>query len=1244
MGWPRCDSLSLAPVPEWLLGERYDRLMRLPVTVSACLASVLAITGIPALAGPGRALAAEPSRPVLVDETQALADAVTSGRAVAVTAATTPTQTLTANPDGSLTLTQAVRPVRKLVDGVWTDLDATLRVAGDGSIVPTTAVGDLRLSAGGDGPLATMSGGGRSLALRAPFRLPAPTLAADTATYAGVLPGVDLKVTADTQGGFSEVFVIADADAAADPRLNQLTFGTTTQGLELRSDATGNITGVDATGQAVVTAAAPQMWDSATAPASPTTLSPATRLRVAADSGQRAVSSKESPGDGAHVARIGVDVSAVGIALTPDRSLFTNAAVRWPVYLDPTFTWMASGSAVSGYAVVSKNRPSTKYWKDSPSSQDDLQSGNDPDSGDVRRTLLNFTIDTAKLTNATINDATLNITEIWSYNCTPSKVDLYAPAKDLTSSNANWNSWSDTDAYGSRVDQLNVAHGWSKDCKAAGVPFDIASTVRADVKAPNKTQTFVIKANSESSNSGWKRWDKTTPKITIHYDHKPNKPTGLKTSPTTSCTGSTIGDTAVKLYATVSDPDGGTVGETFKIWKTSNSSVSKSSDPNKLTAPSGSGAVPFTVDEKWLKTASGGVATSFSWNVVVTDFKYPSPPSGTCSFTWDPTRQGDPDVTEPENATIGQPVSVAVTFTKQHATDTIPSSYQYQLNGGPAGFADADSAGSATIKVTPRRFTNVLTVTSMSAGSNFGGTSSATFTARPAANAAEGDLTGDGTADLVTVGNANNFPSGLWLTPGTGTGAPAIDPQSTNIGIVGNGTKGTNKPSDFDGAQAVLGRFTGAGLQDVLYYYPNGENAGGGGVLNGNGDGTPIYADQSGTQHTISAGALSDANSDNPTVLANAGHTDGQAYPDLIGITGDDTNGYALNYYANQGGLLNYAFPVQLAVPAPDGTMNWNSWDITTAQRADGTTDMFLWNRSTGALHRWSALSFDVNNSTFSYTTDTVLADGSTAAWVRSATTTFQAADINHDGTLDLWTVGAGRTATAWLVSNAVQAGTATITAQAAQTMNIPTHAWLLNDGQEGETVGAGQAADQVGTTAGTGAGGARWNSGDLFDPDVELDGSTGVITMSKAVNTKADFSISVWVKPTAYNGTVVSQDGKAGVGFRIWPASDTTWNFGMQQTDAAYSSAAQYDIATSAAGAAKLDVWYHITATYQASTKKMSLYVNDRLVDTATHSPSWSADSSFQIGTMRTTATAHGNYLKGQVADVRTWSTVVIP
>ena len=40
--------------------------------------------------------------------------------------------------------------------------------------------------------------------------------------------------------------------------------------------------------------------------------------------------------------------------------------------------------------------------------------------------------------------------------------------------------------------------------------------------------------------------------------------------------------------------------------------------------------------------------------------------------------------------------------------------------------------------------------------------------------------------------------------------------------------------------------------------------------------------------------------------IHHAGSPTGGAYPDLLGIDGDATNGYALNYYVNQAGLLDY--------------------------------------------------------------------------------------------------------------------------------------------------------------------------------------------------------------------------------------------------------------------------------------------------------------------------------------------------
>src|SRR5688500_19791979 len=55
----------------------------------------------------------------------------------------------------------------------------------------------------------------------------------------------------------------------------------------------------------------------------------------------------------------------------------------------------------------------------------------------------------------------------------------------------------------------------------------------------------------------------------ILYNHKPNKPAGLTTSPRTACSGgTTVGDGTVSLYAPVSDRNGGTLGVRFKLWKT----------------------------------------------------------------------------------------------------------------------------------------------------------------------------------------------------------------------------------------------------------------------------------------------------------------------------------------------------------------------------------------------------------------------------------------------------------------------------------------------------------------------------------------------------------------------------------------------------------------------------------------------------------------------------------------------------
>lgn len=106
--------------------------------------------------------------------------------------------------------------------------------------------------------------------------------------------------------------------------------------------------------------------------------------------------------------------------------------------------------------------------------------------------------------------------------------------------------------------------------------------------------------------------------------------------------------------------------------------------------------------------------------------------------------------------------------------------------------------------------------------------------------------------------------------------------------------------------------------------------------------------------------------------------------------------------------------------------MDWKQWTLATTQLASGTTDMFLWNKTTGALVLWSNLAFTTNENgggTLTFTSST-LADGVTTAFEKGAEVTLEAADIDSDGTPDLWSVADGRTVTAWInTGDAVVAG-----------------------------------------------------------------------------------------------------------------------------------------------------------------------------------------------------------------------------
>ena len=689
----------------------------------------------------------------------------------------------------------------------------------------------------------------------------------------------------------------------------------------------------------------------------------------------------------------------------------------------------------------------------------------------------------------------------------------------------------------------------------------------------------------------------------------------------------------------MSDPNGGVLGVSIKLWKTSDATETpvKSSDPNLLTYPSGSTAV-LVVPAATLNAASGAAATQFSWRVQATDFNLASYWSTTCSFTFDPTRTGPPVVTPPADETT---IGTAATFTiAPPASGTVPTSYSYQLNAAPPITVPATS-GAATINIKPTRATNTLAVTSLSAGGNFGQTASVTFNCNPAATAADGDLTGDNVADLVAAGAVNGLPAGVWVAGGKGVSG--LNPNAVNIGANGNGLTQDNKPADFTGATILTGHFNGTGLQDVLAYYPSGPNAGGGVILYGNGDGSVLQTD-SDYQTAISAGTLSDGLA-NPLQLANAGNTAHQGFnhPDLIGISGTTTNGFSLTYYPTSDMVGGWGRVDQLAsVPTPSGGTDWNNWTITTAQTATGTA-MFLRNAGTGALHLWTNLAYDMDSQTLTYNSYALATN-----WNTNTALQLRAGDINGDGTPDLWTVAAASTVTPWLVSN-LSGGSGTITKQPAQALITATFAWPLNDKTDGPVV----ATDTTGANTLTATGSAVWRTGDLFSPSVMLntdptgtvsDRSSGAhLTHDAAlIDTTKSFSVSAWVKPTDAGGVIVSEDGAHSSRFILWnEQADNTWRFGMATGD---NTAWSYDQAITPTGA-QLGVWTHLTATYNAGNNTMALYVDGKLKATAQHNAavSWPATGKFVVGRFLSN-NQPAAYYSGQLSNLQVWDRSLTP
>ncbi len=526
--------------------------------------------------GPVRAVVFSSSRAPLTARTTAAAVelAASSGKPAEILPDRTDFSQTFAEPGGGFEAHEYLQPQRvQESDGSWAAVDPTLSVRPDGLLAPDKITTGLTLSDGGSGPLFTLSSGGESMAVSWPFgSLPVPTLSGSTATYAGVLPGVNLIATA-TPTGVSDLIEVTSPAAAANPDLAHIPFGVRTAGLSVTANTRGDLTAADSSGDPVFTAPAPQMWDSAGAsgasgPSAPGTGGTGTSAArgQAREAGVAGVASTQSAGDnsgpapGDAEALVGVAAGSGSVSLTPAPSVLAGPSVDYPVFIDPTWSTTQAGSGSQpSWGVLNDNNgvPAPMAWEPQDSNGGGIHSGvaclySDQASGDcvsdpnaspsqvwtVSRAFLNFPVP-SQMWGADIADAALSIFQGYSWGCSTSKTS-WVTMWDTDNAGSNTPATANTTwpgpAAGNWDSHAELDYGYSNGCPGNWIQLMATQTAQAAAANDWPWLTLRLSATSgdESSQNqwSWKKFQATGPDA-MHLDYfwrnAPDAPTHLGT-------------------------------------------------------------------------------------------------------------------------------------------------------------------------------------------------------------------------------------------------------------------------------------------------------------------------------------------------------------------------------------------------------------------------------------------------------------------------------------------------------------------------------------------------------------------------------------------------------------------------------------------------------------------------------------------------------------------------------------------
>lgn len=737
------------------------------------------------------------------------AGAATVARRVEVMARRTETSQVFANPDGSFTLEEHLRPqwVRG-PGGAWVDADPTLRRNADGTISPVATTVAMTFSGGGDAPMARLAApAGRSLELSWPATLPAPVLDANVATYPEIMPGVDLRIVADVDR-LTHIFVIKNRQAAANAR--RLTVNTSMTGLTLKPGEAGSLDAVDAKGERVFTGLSPLMWDSA------------------GKASQMLVDPRQ--------AAVGMQLQSGRLTLTPDPGMLDDPKAVYPLYVDPE--WSSVTGAKSHWTVLRNSNPSTSYYDRTSIADSDTNYGmmragfNDFEGPTYRdRSIWQMNISAVRYTH--ISDARFVLTQAWSgagCGTTGKWTDLRHMNTTFTSSttwNTSWNSGGS--GWGATLSSSSAIRRYGNSCGPQHVEFPVTGQVAADAAVGSNYLWVGLRARSETDKYSWKRF-KNDAFVSIKFNRFPNVPAPISTDGKPCVTGQdrpwVTRDTPV-LAARNSDADTGqTPLTTWFYWYPASGSLIDDADHRvSFAASNGANATPSIPAGKLVDGAS------YAWQARTNDGIDWGQLSGKCEFNVDTSPPGDPGgVTAGfynNSAPSGGPgIADTFTFNPPAVRPNEVTGYAYTLDlATPAQSAiQVDTVDPATFTATvtiapPQAGSNTVRVwTKDRAGRPSNGYKDFTFQVKVGGLTAQ--WTFDGSPPTADVSSSHSYPLTLSATGATVVSGRSDSPAAPNkaLSLSGGGyaetSGGLAARTDFSFTVSAWVKITAAGTTD----------------------------------------------------------------------------------------------------------------------------------------------------------------------------------------------------------------------------------------------------------------------------------------------------------------------------------------------------------------------------------------------------------------------------------------------